>query len=125
MPGSRRTRCARPAGTSERSRRASRRSSSSRTTRAPEPQADPDRSVSEPPARCYCCPNGGTVLTQTAPTASDQPADDRLVGVTIPAIGPDGPLDGVALVTIQRPDVLNALSFDLLDARADAFAILD
>jgi len=65
------------------------------------------------------------VLTQTAPTASDQPADDRLVGVTIPAIGPDGPLDGVALVTIQRPDVLNALSFDLLDALADAFAILD
>jgi enoyl-CoA hydratase len=65
------------------------------------------------------------VLTQTAPTASDQPADDRLVGVTIPAIGPDGPLDGVALVTIQRPDVLNALSFDLLDALANAFAILD
>jgi enoyl-CoA hydratase len=64
-------------------------------------------------------------LTQTAPTASDQPADDRLVGVTIPAIGPDGPLDGVALVTIQRPDVLNALSFDLLDALADAFATLD
>ena len=65
------------------------------------------------------------MLTQTAPTASDQPADDRLVGVTIPAIGPDGPLDGVALVTIQRPDVLNALSFDLLDALADAFATLD
>jgi enoyl-CoA hydratase len=65
------------------------------------------------------------VLTQTAPTASDQPADDRLVDVTIPAIGPDGPLDGVALVTIQRPDVLNALSFDLLDALANAFATLD
>jgi len=64
-------------------------------------------------------------LTQTAPTASDQPADDRLVGVTIPAIGPDGPLDGVALVTIHRPDVLNALSFDLLDALANAFAVLD
>jgi len=65
------------------------------------------------------------VLTQTAPTASDQPADDRLVGVTIPAIGPDGPLDGVALVAIHRPDVLNALSFDLLDALANAFAVLD
>jgi enoyl-CoA hydratase len=64
-------------------------------------------------------------LTQTAPTASDQPADDRLVGVTIPAPGPDGPLDGVALVTIQRPDVLNALSFDLLDALANALATLD
>ena len=65
------------------------------------------------------------MLTQTAPTASDQPADDRLVGVTIPATGPDGPLDGVALVTIQRPDVLNALSFDLLDELADALATLD
>jgi len=65
------------------------------------------------------------VLTQTAPTASDQPADDRLVDVTIPATGPDGPLAGVALVTIQRPDVLNALSFDLLDALADALATLD
>jgi enoyl-CoA hydratase len=64
-------------------------------------------------------------LTQTAPTASDQPADDRLVDVTIPATGPDGPLDGVALVTIQRPDVLNALSFDLLDVLADALATLD
>jgi len=65
------------------------------------------------------------VLTQTAPTASDQPADDRLVGVTIPATGPDGLLDGVALVTMQRPDVLNALSFDLLDALAAALAALD
>jgi enoyl-CoA hydratase len=65
------------------------------------------------------------VLTQTAPTASNQPADDRLVGVATPASGPDGPLDGVALVTIQRPDVLNALSFDLLDALADALATLD
>jgi len=65
------------------------------------------------------------VLTQTAPTASNQPADDRLVGVAIPASGPDGPLDAVALVTIQRPDVLNALSFDLLDALADALATLD
>ncbi|HEY7968585.1 MAG TPA: enoyl-CoA hydratase-related protein [Candidatus Limnocylindrales bacterium] len=64
-------------------------------------------------------------MTQTAPTASDQPADDRLVDVTIPATGPDGPLDGVALVTIQRPDVLNALSFDLLDVLADALATLD
>ena len=65
------------------------------------------------------------MLTQTAPTASNQPADDRLVGVAIPASGPDGPLDAVALVTIQRPDVLNALSFDLLDALADALATLD
>jgi enoyl-CoA hydratase len=65
------------------------------------------------------------VLTQTSPTATDQPADDRLVGVAVPAAGPAGPLDGVALVTIQRPQVLNALSFDLLDAVADALDALD
>jgi enoyl-CoA hydratase len=65
------------------------------------------------------------VLTQTAPTEREHPADDRLVGVALPATGPDGALDGVALVTIQRPDVLNALSFDLLDALADALEALD
>jgi enoyl-CoA hydratase len=65
------------------------------------------------------------VLTQTAPTARDQPADDQLVGVAVPAVGPDGPVVGVALVTIRRPDVLNALNFDLLDALADALDALD
>jgi enoyl-CoA hydratase len=69
--------------------------------------------------------DGGIVLTQTAPTARDQPADDQLVSVAVPAAGPDGPVEGVALVTIQRPDVLNALSFDLLDALADALDALD
>ena len=64
-------------------------------------------------------------MTQTAPTATDQPADDRLVGVALPAAGPDGPVEGVALVTIRRPDVLNALSFDVLDRLADAFDALD
>src|SRR5262249_18814089 len=64
-------------------------------------------------------------VTQTAPTATDLPADDRLVGVDLPAEGPGGPVPGVALVTIRRPDVLNALSFDLLDALADAFDALD
>jgi enoyl-CoA hydratase len=65
------------------------------------------------------------VLTQTAPTERDQPADDQLVGIAHPATGQDGPIDGVALVTIQRPDVLNALNFDLLDALADALEALD
>jgi enoyl-CoA hydratase len=64
-------------------------------------------------------------VTQTAPPATDQPADDRLVGVALPAPGADGPVDGVALVTIRRPDVLNALSFDLLDALADVYDALD
>jgi enoyl-CoA hydratase len=64
-------------------------------------------------------------LTQTAPTETAQPADRRLVTVAFPASTGDGPVAGVALVTIERPDVLNALSFDLLDALADALATLD
>ena len=64
-------------------------------------------------------------MTQTASPATDQPADARLVGVALPAPGPDGAVGGVALVTIRRPDVLNALSFDVLDALADAFDALD
>jgi enoyl-CoA hydratase len=64
-------------------------------------------------------------VTQTAPAAADQRADRHHVSVALPAAGPSGPLDGVALVTIERPDVLNALSFDLLDELADAFARLD
>jgi enoyl-CoA hydratase len=64
-------------------------------------------------------------VTETAPTATDQPAHDPLVETGLPARGPDGPVHGVALVTIRRPDVLNALSFDLLDAIADAFSRLD
>ena len=61
-------------------------------------------------------------MTQTAPTA---PADRHLVSVSLPAVGPDGPLPGVALVTIERPEVLNALSFDLLDELANGLARLD
>jgi enoyl-CoA hydratase len=64
-------------------------------------------------------------VTQTAPTDTEQPADRRIVDVACPADGPDGPLAGVALVTIARPEVLNALDFDLLDALADALARLD
>jgi enoyl-CoA hydratase len=64
-------------------------------------------------------------VTQTAPTETPQPADRRLVSIAFPAASADGPVDGVALVTIERPDVLNALSFDLLDALAGAFALLD
>jgi enoyl-CoA hydratase len=64
-------------------------------------------------------------LTQTAPTETPQPADRRFVSVAFPAPGSDGPIAGVALVTIERPEVLNALSFDLLDDLADALAGLD
>jgi enoyl-CoA hydratase len=69
-------------------------------------------------------------VTQTASTASDAAADRRLVAVAFPAAAALGgaelsPLDGVALVTIERADVLNALSFDLLDQLADALETLD
>ena len=64
-------------------------------------------------------------MTQTAPTETPQPADRRLVSVAFPATTGNGPVAGVALVTIERPDVLNALSFDLLDELAAALAALD
>ena len=64
-------------------------------------------------------------MTQTAPTETPQPADRRLVSIAFPAPATDGPVDGVALLTIERPDVLNALSFDVLDALADALAAMD
>ena len=64
-------------------------------------------------------------MTQTAPTGTARSADRRLVSVAFPAPAADGPLAQVALVTIERPEVLNALSFDLLDALADALARLD
>ncbi len=64
-------------------------------------------------------------MTQTAPTETPQPADRGHVSVALPASSAAGEVDGVALVTIERPDVLNALNFDLLDALAEALAGLD
>lgn len=64
-------------------------------------------------------------MTQIAPTDLDQPAARRFIATAFPASGAAGPVAGVALVTIERPDVLNALSFDLLDELADALQGLD
>jgi enoyl-CoA hydratase len=64
-------------------------------------------------------------VTQTAPTDSAQPAEQSLVRLDYPASTAAGPAAGVALVIIDRPDVLNALSFDLLDELAAALERLD
>jgi enoyl-CoA hydratase len=48
-----------------------------------------------------------------------------LVRSTFPADGPDGPIPGVALLTIDRPEVLNALSFAVVAALADRLEALD
>jgi enoyl-CoA hydratase/carnithine racemase len=64
-------------------------------------------------------------VTQTAPTDSAQPAERSLVRLDLPAPTADGPADGVALVTIDREEVLNALSFDLLDELAAVLERLD
>lgn len=64
-------------------------------------------------------------MTHPVPTETAQPADRHLVSTAFPASTAAGAFDGVALVTIERPEVLNALSFDLLDELADTLARLD
>ena len=54
-------------------------------------------------------------MTDTARARTVPPNEHGFVGASFPAIGADGPVDHVALVTIDRQDALNALSFDLLD----------
>jgi enoyl-CoA hydratase len=64
-------------------------------------------------------------VTQTARTEIAQPSDRRFVSTAFPARSDDGPVAGVGVVTIERPDVLNALSFDVLDELADELTRLD
>jgi enoyl-CoA hydratase len=48
-----------------------------------------------------------------------------MLHVTLPAPGADGPVDGVALVVMDRPEVLNALDFALIAEITDALEELD
>jgi enoyl-CoA hydratase len=73
-----------------------------------------------------------TARTTKAPNAAptDPAAHPPLVAVVFPAPAPASAapatvLEGVALVTLQRPEALNALSFDLLDALVSALRALD
>ena len=55
-----------------------------------------------------------------------EPAGAPLVRMELPVAGPSGePLNGVALLTLDRPQVMNALSFALLAELGDALAALD
>src|SRR5207237_1205191 len=58
-------------------------------------------------------------------TQSSQPGAHRFIETAFPAAGADGSIPGVALMTINRPEALNALSFDLLDELAGALDALD
>jgi enoyl-CoA hydratase len=54
-----------------------------------------------------------------------EPSAHPTLHVTLPAPSADGPVDGVALVVLDRPEVLNALDFALIEALTDALEALD
>ena len=64
-------------------------------------------------------------MTEAAPAQAPTSPAGSNVSTTFPAVAPGGPVAGVALVTIDRQDALNALSFDLLDDLADHLERLD
>ncbi len=64
-------------------------------------------------------------MTEAAPAQAPSSPQRLHVTSAFPAAGASGPLDGVALITIDRQEALNALSFDLLDQLADELERLD
>ena len=64
-------------------------------------------------------------MTEAAPAQAPSNPVGSHVSTAFPAAGSGGPVEGVALVTIDRQDVLNALDFDLLDALAAELERLD
>ncbi len=64
-------------------------------------------------------------MTDTAQARTVPMPQRPVVGSVFPAAGDDGPIAHVALVTIDRPEALNALSFDLLDEIAATLERLD
>lgn len=66
-------------------------------------------------------------MTDTAGTEPAATGERRYIRRVFPATSPgsSAPIDAVALLTIERPEALNALSFDLLDELATALEELD
>ena len=75
--------------------------------RAPRPTSDPERAADSKHA--------GDLA----------PPDHETVHVSLPAPSANGPVDGVALVVLDRPKVLNALDFGLIEALTDVLEWLD
>ena len=75
-------------------------------------------------------PSSTSATAATNPAAASSDAVSPLVRVEFPAPAPSSAapateLPGVALVTLERPEALNALSFALLDELAAALEVLD
>jgi enoyl-CoA hydratase len=64
-------------------------------------------------------------VTYSARAGASAATGRPFIRTAFPATGPKGSLDHVALVTIDRQDALNALSFDLLDELVVALQTLD